>query len=657
MASPLGTPTPITAIFSTFYPNNKYRIYKGSNTSTSGGQTYIGPFSGNMISIASYGPFTYGGSTITTGFKLSGLIPGTTYNDFMLYEVLDNGFEQIRGGIGTFTTAPMPFGATLTPLASRSDSTLVYDISGLTVTENVGGQNWSTDCSAPSGISGLQVYSKDSAGNYQLVNGPIGSYNSTTKKYTITGLSPYVAYKVNFNASGAHQGKTVTFESKSLVDQYTKTVADAITVTQASTATQKAATVIDARNIIKNIVDPSTKVAQQATYISTLRTALGVASNQTGTYSVTDATQKSSLISTLNNGASTAIVKSEIVGVLPAFSGTSATVDVASYDVNKSYLFEVPIGYVLTLKNGAATLALTYNGTQFTGTGGPYGVNSNVNVGGKVFKLWGFGSAGVNPLSTDVTVSSVVVDGQTVTPTTPNGQTYNQVRTTAFKTDMEITVTPTHPNAKPYITKPAQFVAEDNTVTFEVTAEDTITKRTYTIPVWVKPDYLPCFPEGTRVMVQGGYKAVEDLKTSDLIVTSDGRQVSFKRYKTHVAKANKDTAPYLVKAGAFGRAQPPNDVRLSGLHAIQSRKGVWQIPQYAALSNDKVVQYGLGEPVTYYHIELPNFFTDNLIVEGAVCESYAGQQADHVKTVYNYNGNLNGFSRVSAKPATKSASK
>jgi hypothetical protein len=156
--------------------------------------------------------------------------------------------------------------------------------------------------------------------------------------------------------------------------------------------------------------------------------------------------------------------------------------------------------------------------------------------------------------------------------------------------------------------------------------------------------FVRCFPEGTRITTEAGPVLVEDLKTGDLVLTADGRQVPVKAYSATIKAATASSAPYLVPKKAFGLKA---DLHLSPLHAFQSRKGVWQIPLYAALSNPHVQQYGIGSPITYYHLECPNFFTDNLVVDGCVVESFGSNQAKGIKTLYKYNETLKGFTRAS----------
>jgi hypothetical protein len=157
---------------------------------------------------------------------------------------------------------------------------------------------------------------------------------------------------------------------------------------------------------------------------------------------------------------------------------------------------------------------------------------------------------------------------------------------------------------------------------------------------------VPCFPKGTRIATASGYVPVETLESGDLVLTSDSRQVPIRVYSRTLV-ATEQTAPYLIPKNSLGLNQPSTDLRLSPLHAFQLKKGLWQIPMYAAKSSDKIQQYDIGSTVTYYHVECPNFFTDNLLVDGCVVESYGSKQVSNIKTLYKYNSSLKGFTRAS----------
>jgi hypothetical protein len=164
---------------------------------------------------------------------------------------------------------------------------------------------------------------------------------------------------------------------------------------------------------------------------------------------------------------------------------------------------------------------------------------------------------------------------------------------------------------------------------------------------------MPCFPAGTRILTPAGYRAVETLKQGDIVTTAAGLTVPVIVYSRCIKMATKATAPYIIPAHSFGRNAPRAELRLSPLHAFQTAKGVWQIPRFAAETNKKVQQYGLGESVTYYHLECPNFFRDNLVVDGCVVESFAGKQVPVGLTVYTPSRRLGGYTRVSEPSTSK----
>jgi hypothetical protein len=220
----------------------------------------------------------------------------------------------------------------------------------------------------------------------------------------------------------------------------------------------------------------------------------------------------------------------------------------------------------------------------------------------------------------------------------------------------EWTVTPTSPGAPlPHrLLITTLDIAQD--WTFTVTAvqqigvdsfESESTTAQYTM------DNAPCFPVGTRILTPTGYRTVETLRQGDLVTTAAGLTVPVTVYSRTIKAATKNTAPYVIAAHAFGQNAPATELRLSPLHAFQSRKGVWQIPRFAAAANVNVQQYGIGESVTYYHLECPNFFRDNLVVDGCVVESFAGEQVPKGLIVYTPSRRLGGYTRVSGVPTKK----
>lgn len=161
---------------------------------------------------------------------------------------------------------------------------------------------------------------------------------------------------------------------------------------------------------------------------------------------------------------------------------------------------------------------------------------------------------------------------------------------------------------------------------------------------------VPCLVSGTEVLTQNGYKRIETLNMGDdMIVTSDGRCVPFNIFKWHIDKTDRNNAPYRILAHSFDKNIPSQDMVLSPLHAFSIGRGrkVWQIPKYAAAMNRGVVQEGIGLACDYYHIMLPNFYTDNLVIQGGnVVESFCGRREKYnVDGIYKFNPRLGGYTR------------
>ena len=155
---------------------------------------------------------------------------------------------------------------------------------------------------------------------------------------------------------------------------------------------------------------------------------------------------------------------------------------------------------------------------------------------------------------------------------------------------------------------------------------------------------IPCLVKGSLILTPSGYKPVETIANGDLIKTADGRKVPVKVFTREIV-TTKLTAPYLIPANTFAPSFPKADIRLSPLHAI-AVKSLWHIPCIAATLYPAIQQYDLGVPVTYYHLECPDFFRDNLVCDGSVVESFANKQfAGTSRQIYSWNESKMAFTR------------
>jgi hypothetical protein len=175
-------------------------------------------------------------------------------------------------------------------------------------------------------------------------------------------------------------------------------------------------------------------------------------------------------------------------------------------------------------------------------------------------------------------------------------------------------------------------------------------KSVYILPdgSTVQINNVPCFPAGVMIRTPEGEKAVETLKTGDKVVTAAGRVVPIRMHSYSLAATTKATAPYFIPAHALGPNAPAKPLHLSPLHAFQVRPNVWWCAQQAAKVSSKIQQYAVGEAITYYHVECPNFLRDNLVADGVVVESFAGKQltATESRNLYKFNKAVGGYVRV-----------
>jgi hypothetical protein len=157
---------------------------------------------------------------------------------------------------------------------------------------------------------------------------------------------------------------------------------------------------------------------------------------------------------------------------------------------------------------------------------------------------------------------------------------------------------------------------------------------------------IPCFVPDTRILTPLGYTPVQNLVNGALVTTDKGKHVPVKVHKRTLSYTDHQTAPYLIPKNSLGPFMPAADLRLSPLHAFRLQPDLWHIPKYAALENKQIKQYDVGKPITYYHLECPNYFTDNLMADGCIVESYGRNQVAEESTLYAYDQRRKGFVRT-----------
>ncbi|MCA0870133.1 Hint domain-containing protein [Seohaeicola saemankumensis] len=137
--------------------------------------------------------------------------------------------------------------------------------------------------------------------------------------------------------------------------------------------------------------------------------------------------------------------------------------------------------------------------------------------------------------------------------------------------------------------------------------------------------YAMCFAAGTLIQTPGGARVIEDLKTGDLIETSDGRRVPVRWIGRQTVLPAFNPAARLglvrIAAGALGDAVPHTDLTVTKDHAMLV-DGV--LCNAGALINGTTIRAltasETGQSYTVYHIETEAH--EIILANGAPAETF-----------------------------------
>ena len=133
---------------------------------------------------------------------------------------------------------------------------------------------------------------------------------------------------------------------------------------------------------------------------------------------------------------------------------------------------------------------------------------------------------------------------------------------------------------------------------------------------------VPCFLIGTKIQTNlNEYKLVQDLKEGERVYTPDGRFVQILKIESYTCDASEKTSPYLIPLGYQGSNDfvCNEDLYLSPDHGVFYDNETIVPIKNMGFQQDKTVAN-----LHYYHLTLPNFFTDHVVANGIACESYCG---------------------------------
>ena len=134
---------------------------------------------------------------------------------------------------------------------------------------------------------------------------------------------------------------------------------------------------------------------------------------------------------------------------------------------------------------------------------------------------------------------------------------------------------------------------------------------------------IPCLTKGTLVKTPTGFKKVEKLSIGDNVTTHDGRVVPITGLIRNNTETTSTNTPYIIPKDYFAKNMPKADFTISPNHAVSADTdgNEWFIPAHHGADLERVP---VGERVSYFHVELPNWLIDNLVINKTmVVESHA----------------------------------
>lgn len=122
---------------------------------------------------------------------------------------------------------------------------------------------------------------------------------------------------------------------------------------------------------------------------------------------------------------------------------------------------------------------------------------------------------------------------------------------------------------------------------------------------------IPCLTEETEVLTPCGYINITKLLQGDFIITDDGRRVQIVDIFSETVEPTKTTEPCIIYKNTLKSGVPNFDFRISQTHLIKINDK-WILPK------DHFQTIKSLNKINYYHIRLPNYKTDHLVINGGV---------------------------------------
>ena len=134
---------------------------------------------------------------------------------------------------------------------------------------------------------------------------------------------------------------------------------------------------------------------------------------------------------------------------------------------------------------------------------------------------------------------------------------------------------------------------------------------------------VACFLEGTQIRTPAGERAVESLRSGDLVVTADGtakavKWIGHRSYEAEFGASEAFVRPVVFKAGSLGGGLPVRDLKVSPQHGMLIDGAM--VPAAALVNGVSIVRDENPGDITYFHIEMEGH--EAVFAEGALSETF-----------------------------------
>jgi len=148
---------------------------------------------------------------------------------------------------------------------------------------------------------------------------------------------------------------------------------------------------------------------------------------------------------------------------------------------------------------------------------------------------------------------------------------------------------------------------------------------------------LSCLVDNTYIYTPNGYININKLQKGNYVITSNNKKTIIIDIIKTLLIGNSTNYPYIIPKDGISLNYPKKELYISGNHMIQYNG--WICPKFYFTQDTSY------ELITYYHIKLPNYLTDHLIIssdptstllsDGIIVESLGNYNLNNYNILYH----------------------